>query len=426
MSRLFADELAPGTLVGTFVVERACSRGVMSVLHLARDERGRPAALKVLRSEYALSPGARRRYRQEVAMLQGLKHPHIVELLGAGELRDGRPWLAMEWLDGRDLAAELAAHGYRAAPEALAIAEQVASALAAAHRAGIVHRDLKAQNVMVQPGPEGPRVKLVDFGIAKPLAQEQGSGLTTTGRILGTPIALAPEQILGGPIDARTDVYALGVLLYQLLTGRLPFEAPTAQELEEMHVHAPAPRVGALAPVPPGVDAVVRRCLAKRPQDRYPGPEEVIAELRCALGESTATAPARAAALYLQVAVPEDASDAALERQDALIEQARRFAGDERLSVALEGADFLLVIAGLPAGEAEEREERERLIALAERLGHALEASRGGAPLRVALTLHAGAGGAGGELLSPGRWAQGPDGEGLAVTAAASEGIATS
>lgn len=427
MSYLYGEELAQGALMGSFMVEQIHVRGVMSVLYRARHAAtGAAAAVKVLRPEFSFSSSALRRFRQEADTLQALKHPHVVQLLEYGELTDGRPYLAMEWLEGRNLAEELAARGgYLGGREVLAIAEQIAGALAAAHAAGIVHRDLKAQNVMVLPAAGGGmRVKLVDFGIAKPLAPA-GGPLTSTGHALGTPIAMAPEQIRGGAINPRTDLYALGVLLYQLLTGRLPFQAPTAQEIAELHLHAPAPRVSQLAPVPAGVDAVVRRCLEKRPEDRYPDVHAALAALRQAL-EGAPALPARAAALYVEVAAGGDADDALLDRVDALLEEARRECAEAKLTIIAEGASFLLASMPLPATPDAEREGRARLLRAALDTWRELDALREGAPLRVALTVHAAAAGPGGaagdELSRPARWSRGNPG-GLAATREALEGM---
>jgi serine/threonine-protein kinase len=355
----------------------------------------------------------------------------VVALLDCGELTDGRPYLAMEWLEGRNLSEELAARGYLSAGEALALVEEVAGALAAAHRAGIIHRDLKAQNVMVLARAEGARIKLVDFGIARLLDTAPGEGMTTTGHVLGSPIAMAPEQLLGQEADARADIYALGVLLFQLLTGQLPFQAPTLQEMEELHLHAPIPRVSALAPVPPGVDAVVHRCLEKQPAARYPGVEDVVTALRRALErEDPSPGASRAAALYLELATNEDADDEVLDRVDALLGEARRLLAAEQLQLVADGAGFLLAVTALPPSPGEERQARRRLVEFGLALLRVLEAHRGEAPVRLALSLHSAearvqAGGAlaSDELASPARWSRGHPGSGLAATAAALEGL---
>ncbi|HSP79164.1 MAG TPA: serine/threonine-protein kinase, partial [Myxococcaceae bacterium] len=193
---LYGEELAPGAQVAGYLVEQVRYRGSVSTLYRAREVRtGAPAALKVMHPQFVAARGALLRFQQEAETLRRLRHPHIVDVLENGALPDGRPFLAMEWLEGRDLAAELAARGTFSAREALELLEQVGSALKAAHGAGIIHRDLKAQNVVVRPGRAGLTAKLVDFGVAKLLAPEAaGTALTSTGLVLGTPLSMAPEQ----------------------------------------------------------------------------------------------------------------------------------------------------------------------------------------------------------------------------------------
>ncbi|HLL85377.1 MAG TPA: serine/threonine-protein kinase, partial [Longimicrobium sp.] len=414
MSPMYGDELAPGALVGSFLVEALRFRGGMSILYLARDEAGRPAALKVLLSELNYTPSALRRFHREADILRGLRHPGVVELLDRGELPDGRPYLVMEWLEGRDLAAELNARGALSPAEALALLEQVAAALEAAHQSGVIHRDLKAQNVMVL---RNGRVKLVDFGIARLLDAGSEDGLTSTGRVLGTPIAMSPEQIRGLVVGPATDIYALGILAFKMLTGQLPFRARAAQELEEQHLYAPAPKVSTLAPVPAAVDAVVQRCLEKQPEARYGSALEALEALRRALGPKPPPT-ARGAALYLSLDAGEEPDDAALDRLDALFEEARTLVLAERFTLAAEGSGFLLATFALPSAGDAEREARRQLLGSGERLLGALETARGGASIEVAIALHVAdapqAGGTGGadELLNPAGWTRGHPGHG--------------
>ena len=392
---LYGEELAPGALAGGYRVEEVRHRGVVAVLYLARDDRaGVPVALKVMRPQYTASESALRRFDQECRMLEQLAHPHIVRVLESGELRDGRPWLAMEWLEGRDLGAELAAHGPFSPREALKLLEPVASALGAAHALGVVHRDVKPQNVMVRPGPEsGLHVTLLDFGIAKLVDPgTQGTALTSTGVVVGTPLAMAPEQILHGPVDARTDVYGLGVLLYQLLTGQPPFSGASQSELEELHLHAPPPSPSHRVSVPSALDAVVRRCLAKRPVDRYPDMDMVMAELRRALTPSAGSSAPRTQGLGLYLrARPEAgdaADDAAFDALDEVLEAAREGLPGCGLSIVVEGADFLLAATPLPASEAESRERRQQVLQALRTLWPELERRVAGAGVQLQAALH--------------------------------------
>jgi eukaryotic-like serine/threonine-protein kinase len=363
---LYGEELSEGALAGDWVVERVQYRGPVSTLYRARELRtGAPAALKVLRSQL-LDGTALRRFRREAATLQRLKHPHIVGILGYGELVDGRPFIAMEWLEGRDLAAELAARGPLSPREALEVLEQVGAALRAAHGAGVVHRDLKAQNVMrLQGEGETPAVKLVDFGVAKGLTPEApgASTLTHTGTVLGTPLAMAPEQIRGQVPDIRTDLYALGVLLFQLVTGHPPFQGSTRHEVEEQHLHAPPPRASEHAPVPPALDAVVLRCLEKRREDRYPDVDTLLEELRHAVrGAPGPARPRRAVALYVEALVEGTPDEAALERVDTLLEHAGAAAREAGLKVRVEGACCLAAVAPLTEEPAAELAVRGRVL----------------------------------------------------------------
>ncbi|MFY0527628.1 serine/threonine-protein kinase [Archangium gephyra] len=433
---LYGEELSPGAQVGGYVVEGTRYRGSVSTLYRAREARnGTPAALKVMHPQFAAARSALRRFQQEAETLRRLRHRHIVDVLEHGTLADGRPFIAMEWLEGRDLAAELAARGPFSAREALELLEQVGSALKAAHGAGVVHRDLKAQNVVVLAGETGPRVKLVDFGVAKLLAPEEpGSAMTSTGLVLGTPLSMAPEQIRGETPDARTDLYGLGVLLYQLVTGQPPFQGTTQVELEEQHLHAPVPRASERAPVPAALDAVVGRCLEKRRGDRYPDVDAVLEDLRRAVqGERQArTTQVRALGLYVEARMEVLVDDATLDAVDALMEHARARADAVGLKVMVEGSSFLLGVAALPDEADAEREARRRVLELA--LALAEEPTRGTARVRLTPTLHLDtatlrpdASGrpalGGGRLLRLSAWTGGHPGQGVVVTESALAGL---
>ena len=196
----------------------------------------------------------------------------MVDVYDFGMMPDGSPYYVMELLEGRTLSQLVHERGRMSAERALAYLEPICGALEAAHRVGIVHRDLKASNVMVVEDGEQPRVKLLDFGIAKVIQPQAGqAGLTLAGQRLGTAFAMAPEQLRDGPISPATDVYALGVLLFQLVTGQYPFHSKDRLELERLHLEAPPPRASATAPVSLAVDAVVLRCLEKEADAALPG-----------------------------------------------------------------------------------------------------------------------------------------------------------
>jgi serine/threonine protein kinase len=255
---------------------RLLGRGGMGEVWEAEHlELGRLVVVKLLRTEVADAQHAER-FRIEAQIVARLRHPHIVEILDRGATPEGRPYLVLERLRGRTLTAELNARGVVPLAEAVAWTVAILRALDHAHAAGVVHRDVKLDNVFLHDAGRGPTIKLLDFGIAK--LTESTLGITPSahptreGWILGTPRYLAPEQILGRPVDARTDVYATGVLLFTLLTRRRPFEHRESDELLRAQVTEPAPRASSVAPrpIPARLDEAVNRALAKRRADRFP------------------------------------------------------------------------------------------------------------------------------------------------------------
>jgi serine/threonine protein kinase len=244
-------------------IEGVAGRGGWSVVYRAVQlSLDRPVALKVIAAELAGDPGFRDRFRRECELAASIDHPNVMPIYDAGEA-DGSPFVAMRWVDGTDLRSLVA--GRPLHPErAAAIVAQVAMALDAAHAHGLVHRDVKPGNVMVERRDGGEHAYLTDFGLAKPI--DADPGLTEAGRWLGTVDFAAPEQIRGGPADAHSDVYALGGLLHYALTGAVPF--PRADDAAKMRAHlheAPPPLPPPLARYEP----VVRRALAKRPAERF-------------------------------------------------------------------------------------------------------------------------------------------------------------
>ncbi|MCX6633934.1 MAG: protein kinase [Acidobacteria bacterium] len=258
-----AGFLEGGHMLGPFRVLHAIDHGGMGAVYLAQDTRlGRNVALKLLPRELAADPGRLRRFEQEVRALAALNHPNIVTILDSGQAGEHR-YLATELVEGETLRRRIR-RGRMEASDALAIAVQVAEAVAVAHAAGLIHRDLKPENIMLRPDGY---VKLLDFGIAKVMPAADGaevSALTSTGLILGTVQYMPPEQARGLAVDERADVFSLGVVLYEMLAGRPPFEGATMADVFAAlleHRHAP---LGA-----PALDRILDRALAKRPEDRY-------------------------------------------------------------------------------------------------------------------------------------------------------------
>ncbi len=263
-------ELGPGERFGDFTVEELAGRGGMGVVYRAtQNSLQRPVALKVISPHIADAADFRERFAQESRLAAGIDDPHVVSIYDAGEL-DEQSYIAMQWVDGRDLRAVLDEHrdGLDVA-HALSICAQIAQALEAAHRQGLVHRDVKPGNILVRYIGGRPHAYLTDFGVAKALDAAQPE-LTRTGYRIGTSGFMAPEQIRGDEPDGRADLYALGCVLFESLTGQRPF--PAANENAESWAHANDPR-----PTPsqlrPGLDErydeVVARAMAIDPDERF-------------------------------------------------------------------------------------------------------------------------------------------------------------
>ena len=288
-----------GQTLGSYTIERELGRGGMGAVYAAvHTLLGRRAAVKVLLGELSRDQAQVERFFNEARAATAIKHPSIVEIYDFGWAADGSAYIVMELMAGEPLAARLKRVGRLSVAQAATIARQVATALAAAHRAGIVHRDLKPDNVFLVPDEEvagGERVKLLDFGIAKLVATGAASR-TTTGAIMGTPLYMSPEQCEGSrAVDHRTDLYALGCVLFEMVTGRAPFISDGVGGLIGMHLHVPPPRLRELAPdAPAELEAIVARLLAKAPGDRYQTADEVAVELARVAGVAI-TAPGRAA-----------------------------------------------------------------------------------------------------------------------------------
>jgi eukaryotic-like serine/threonine-protein kinase len=242
---------------------RPLGHGGMASVYLAEDTHlGRLVALKLLAENLAGDEEFRARFLREARLAAGLSHPNVVRVYDFGE-EGGRPYIVMEYVEGETLADSLRARGSLEPAEAAELGVGACAGLAAAHEAGLVHRDVKPQNLLV--GTDG-KVRIADFGIARSL---DGTVLTQQGTVLGTAAYLAPEQAAGEPATAASDLYALGAVLYQLLTGRTPYDAPTLPELVRKQREEPVPDVRVLAPdVSPPLAAAVMRALDRDPRGR--------------------------------------------------------------------------------------------------------------------------------------------------------------
>ena len=282
-----SEDFAPGSRIGDYVVERLIARGGCGNVYAAEHTvLGRRAALKILRRDLSNAADAVNRFVREARAVNAIQHPNIVDIYEFGRLPDGRPYHVMELIEGDDLEAVLRNEGPFSPARALEVLRPICGAVAAAHAMGVIHRDLKASNIILGTRSGQPVVKLLDFGIAK-LIDRSAIGVTTStpiGQHIGTPYAMAPEQIRGVAVDARTDVYALGVLLFQLLTGRVPFPGDDNSEVERMHLMEDPPPPSKYVDVPAAIDAVVLRCMEKQPELRYPSADALLSALEEAVG----------------------------------------------------------------------------------------------------------------------------------------------
>ncbi|MCB9544893.1 MAG: protein kinase [Myxococcales bacterium] len=272
-----AEATGPGALVGAtidgrFRVLRLLGTGGMGAVYLAEHlGLGRRVAVKLLRAELRDHKELTSRFRREITAVSRLTDAHTITVFDSG-VWQGLMYLVMEHLQGRDLAEALHDEGRLAVERAVEVASQICSSLAEAHRIGIIHRDLKPENIfLTRTASGGELVKVLDFGLAKLLDPADGPGgfETQKGTLLGTPWYMAPEQIEGGEVGPFTDLYALGTLLYRMLTGRHAFDGPSPVAILESHIRGAPPPMDAALGVPPALEAVVTRLLARRPRDRF-------------------------------------------------------------------------------------------------------------------------------------------------------------
>jgi serine/threonine-protein kinase len=267
--------------LGAYTLERQISEGGMATIYLARHALlKRPTAIKILKKHVATDEFVHR-FEREVQLASQLLHPNTVEIYDFGRTPEGQPYYVMEYLDGVTLA-ELVEHSGRVPPgRALHILRQVAAALREAHERGMIHRDVKPENVMLCRRGEDDVVKLLDFGLVKNLERAETRDVTKQLKIIGTPRYMAPERLLNPTdVDARSDIYALGAVAYFLLTGKPIFEGDDSLAIGNQVMHTPAPRVRAAGiEVPQGLDDLVAACLEKDRNRRPPSAEAFIETL---------------------------------------------------------------------------------------------------------------------------------------------------
>ncbi|CAN5474432.1 hypothetical protein BH23ACI1_BH23ACI1_03040 [soil metagenome] len=286
------ERFVGAVLQGKYRLESHLSSGGMGAVFRATHVMlNKPVAVKLIKAELVSSDDVVRRFQREARAATSLNHPGIVAVYDLGQTDDGTLYIAMELVDGRSLKDEIRRQGRIDPPRIVSIVRQVASALALAHRHHIIHRDLKPQNVMLTRDSEGREItKLLDFGIAKTFDEVQ-TELTAPGYALGTPQYMSPEQTMGKDVDGRSDLYSLGVMLYEMLVGEVPFTDPSTPAILVKHMtETPAPpsRRRPDIGIPPFLEAVALKCLEKDPANRYQTAEELAAALEAGAGREPA------------------------------------------------------------------------------------------------------------------------------------------
>src|SRR4051812_2182549 len=303
-------ELAPGATFAGHVIRGVAGYGGMGIVYRATDvSLERDVALKLIAPEFSADAEFRRRFAREIRATASIQHPNVIPIYHAGE-HDGLLYVTMRYIAGTDLARLLAARKTLEPQVAAAVIAQVADALDAAHRAGIVHRDVKPANVLIETEGDAMHAVLTDFGLMKDLRST--TQITEPGTIIGTFDYAPPEQLHEGAIDARADVYALGGVLYQALTGKVPYPRETAAATMLAHIDSPPPSLLAVLPdASELLGEVVRRAMAKDPRDRYPSAGDLgrsalgaVQDRRTTTGERSVASGAAAPESILHVHAP--------------------------------------------------------------------------------------------------------------------------
>jgi len=427
-----------GSRVGDYIIEAVIGYGGYGLVHRAvHAEQGTAAAIKVLHAELASDRVCVARFAREIEIVGRIQHPNVARVLDWGRLTDGRPYFIMELLHGESLDRLLFRRGRLTPEEVISILEPIASALDAIHAESIVHRDVKPSNVFLCEEAGERRVVLLDFGVAKPLGAE-GPAMTASTQTVGTMLWMAPEQLLAQPIDARTDVYALGILAYGMLTGRPPFDGEVGAISQKLDPRA-AIRPSVRARVPEALDEPVMRALAALPSDRPPSAGAFVEELSAALGSARSeAAPAAwteerpAVAAHAEVFVDFSSSEEPEEELLVDLESVLPFLSAELsaagLSVVMEAGNSLLMVAEVPDEPEQGRVIRRKVIeAAASAYGRLL--MRAGRDVRVGIriSLHAGAVSSSpttsGGLLEPAEWVPEAHVEGVLASEQMLEGV---
>jgi eukaryotic-like serine/threonine-protein kinase len=263
------EELSPGTMVGEYKIESRLGQGGMGTVYAARHPViGKRVAIKVLSLFFSRDAGLVRRFTDEARSVNKIGHPNIIDVFAFGQLADGRQYFVMEYLEGETMAAWLE-HGWPPMNEARRFLLQTCEALEAAHREGIIHRDLKPENLWIARPKHGePYIKVLDFGLAKLIAPETDHSTTKTGMVMGTPQFMSPEQCTGRGVDHRTDIYAMGAIIFRVYCGRLAFDGGSSAEVIAAQLYQPPPKPSSLASMSEALEKLIFDCLDKDPSRR--------------------------------------------------------------------------------------------------------------------------------------------------------------
>jgi serine/threonine protein kinase len=341
--------LAAGDVIAGYRLDELAGRGGMGVVfratHIALE---RQVAVKLIAPDLAEDEMFRQRFQRESRVAASIDHPHVIPIFDAGD-EDGQLYVAMRYVDGTDLGAFVAREGSLAPQQAVHVIAQVADALDAAHERGLVHRDVKPANVLLESRPSGYHTYLTDFGLVKTVGAVSGV-LTRTGQWLGTPDYAAPEQIMGGEVGARTDVYALGCMLYQMIAGKPPFEGDTDVAKMFAHLSEPPPSLSDARPeVPAALDEVIRSALAKEPAERQASASELALAAREAIDVPAPTAAAPQAATTPAPVAETKLAPTAPARSPRPTDPVKPPAGRPRRLWLVAAAALALVAAGIVA-----------------------------------------------------------------------------
>lgn len=329
---LFVASPIEAPSVPKYRVDRLIGEGGFGqVWRATREDDGRIVAIKVLHLELIRSNDALTRFARELRAIERLDHRHVVRALDEGMLEDGRPYLVLDYVEGPSLRDVIHERGSLPPSEMLSILEPLCEALAAAHTLGLVHRDVKASNVILGHDAQGPRPVLLDFGLVKLLDQE-GPGLTSSRSMLGTPAAMAPEQMKGQPVTARTDVYAVALLAYHMLTGVPPFGGTPGVVQSYLQIHGARPRPSSKVDIDPAIDEPIVRALAPDPSDRFASVLDLLEALRAVIQPSETDGEQDVIALYI-------------EGGPAELAQASTLATNAGMTIAMTAPDSLIAVA---------------------------------------------------------------------------------